>query len=229
MGSAAACSNDRSDGLGHTKAAAPEAAAYSANEPRAEAEHLVLTGPQPAHVRHRRPPRRRPRRRPTIRSFGRVRPETPIRRGVPRVAAQHVPVVGVERGGAHPDQHVVGTDPRQLGRPRTGACPAGRTCPGRWPSSDLLGYPTGGGRTGRRPVVGERRISRSATARLMAQPAPHEQERLGGGPAAAPTTAVPDAEGEHLRAGAQSEGVSRAASRHGAGGDRGAGPRGRRE
>jgi hypothetical protein len=30
------------------------------------------------------------------------------------VAAQHVPVVGVERGGVHPDQHLAGTNPRRV-------------------------------------------------------------------------------------------------------------------
>jgi hypothetical protein len=71
----------------------------------AEAEHLVAV-PQPAHVR---PGRRHHARR--------VHPGHPgLRLGQPhaheprdqRVSSQDVPVGGVERGGAHPNQHVVG-------------------------------------------------------------------------------------------------------------------------
>ena len=73
---------------------------------RAEAEHLVA-GLQPAHVRTDR-----------LHPARGVDPGHPgLRLGQPhasheprdeRVATQDVPVVRVERGGVHPDQHVVG-------------------------------------------------------------------------------------------------------------------------
>ena len=77
-----------------------------------EAEHLVA-GPQPAHVRADR-----------LHPSGRVDPGHPgLRPGQPhsshqprdeRVTAHDVPVVRVERGGVHPNQHIVGPDLRQV-------------------------------------------------------------------------------------------------------------------
>jgi hypothetical protein len=70
---------------------------------------------------------------PATRAFGLVSP-TPISHatsGSPRRMCQSA---GVERGGVHPDQHVIGPRPRARRCRPAAAPPAGRTCPGRSPS-----------------------------------------------------------------------------------------------
>ena len=111
IGTAAACSKVRLTGLGTTLSASR--ARVLGERALAEAEHLVA-GPQPAHVRADR-----------LHPSGRVDPGHPgLRLGQPhfshqprdeRVAAHDVPVVRVERGGVHPNQHVVGADLGQVG------------------------------------------------------------------------------------------------------------------
>ena len=110
MGTAAACSKVRLAGLGTTRSAA--AHAYSANAPRKKPSTSSPVA-QPAHVRADR-----------LHHARRVDPGHPgLRLGQPhaheprdeRVPSQDVPVGRVERGGVHPDQHVVGPDLWQVG------------------------------------------------------------------------------------------------------------------
>ena len=106
IGTAAACSNVRPAGLGTTLSASARA---TRRMRPGRSRHLV-TGLQPAHVgADRLDPARRVD--PGHPDFGLVSP-TPHQPRDERVAAQHVPVVGVERSGVHPDQHVVGADLR---------------------------------------------------------------------------------------------------------------------
>jgi hypothetical protein len=79
----------------------------------AEAEHLVA-GPQPAHVRagHLHHARRVDPGHPGLR-LG--QPHFPHEPRDERVASHDVPVVRVQRGGVHPDQHVVGAGRGRVG------------------------------------------------------------------------------------------------------------------